>query len=213
MGRNFVFYNEGIYHVYNRGVDKRTIFQDKKEWDRFLLYLELCQYDISVNQLSNINLENLRGLASESTRLVEVECFCLLKNHYHLVVKQLMDNGVSEFMQKLGTAYTMYFNAKHNRSGSLFQGTFKAKPIEQDGYYELVRAYVTLNYLVHNAQSGEYLDCLSDVYDKKGNNICSKVMLERYSNKRQLIKRYKETLQETITRREKEKGLKGQLIE
>lgn len=77
--------------------------------------------------------------------LVDIISYCLMPNHFHILVKEKMENGISLFMQKLTTAYTMYFNKKYNRSGALFQGKFKARHTTNDNYLKYLFAYIGLN--------------------------------------------------------------------
>jgi len=137
------------YHLYNRGTDKRKIFLDQHDYTRFLMLLYLCNSDESVN-IRNF-FKNQNKTVGE---IFSVECgippisvgaFCLMPNHFHLLVRQERDNGISQFMQKLGTAYTMYFNKRNNRTGSLFQGTFKTKHAQNDIYLKYLFAYIHLN--------------------------------------------------------------------
>ena len=76
---------------------------------------------------------------------VAIGAYCLMDNHIHLLVKEINDNGVSHFMQKLMTAYTMYFNQKYKRVGPLFQGVFKAEHADDDQYLQYLYAYIHLN--------------------------------------------------------------------
>lgn len=144
------FENENFYHIYNRGVDKRTIFSNERDYVRFVaaLYLfndsETRDYDLTA-----INLLNLRGLASYTMRdrkpMIDIIHWCLMPNHFHLLLRQGVENGITNFMQKVGTSYTMYFNRKYQRSGRLFEGTFKAKPVECDEYFSHLSTYIPLN--------------------------------------------------------------------
>lgn len=141
-------FSEGeYYHIYNRGTDKRNIFADKKDYERFIYYLFFCN---DSNPLLNSQF-HYRGLASiqnvkdERKTIVEVVCFCLMPNHFHLLLKQKTEKGIPIFMQKIGTGYTMYFNTKCERSGSLFQGTFKSKHITKDSYLAHLTRYIHLN--------------------------------------------------------------------
>ncbi len=97
---------------------------------------------------------DLVSIGSEREPYVRVMCFALMPNHYHLILEQLVDNGISEFMHKLSVSYSMFFNIKYERVGSLFQGTFKAKGIGSDGYLMDLTRYIHLNPIVHNLQNG-----------------------------------------------------------
>ncbi len=83
-------------------------------------------------------------------KLVNFISYCLNPNHYHFILKQLVESGISLFMGKLGGGYASYFNEKHKRTGSLFQGRFKAKHISSNDYLLHVSVYVNLNNLVHS---------------------------------------------------------------
>jgi len=149
------FVNESIYHIYNRGVEKRNVFLDEKDHLRFINNLSYFN-DKNINAVSH-NLR--RDVFSSSSSLYEVEprtgkvqepfvdifAFVLMPNHFHLLMKQRTENGVVKFMQKLGTGYTMYFNTKYERVGSLFQGKFKAVLVERDAHLLYLPHYIHFN--------------------------------------------------------------------
>jgi hypothetical protein len=160
--RKIQFQTGKYYHVYNRGVDKRDIFLDEKDFIRFLRSIRefnradpigsLYELDYKKNVYKGVK-PPIGGLtpfpAVASDKLVEIVCYCLNKNHYHFLLKQLVENGISKFMKKIGTGCTCYFNKKYSRSGSLFQGTFKATPVKKYGYLLKLLVYVNCNYEVH----------------------------------------------------------------
>ena len=78
-------------------------------------------------------------------KLVDICSYCLMPNHFHLLIKELEEGGISKFIQKLTTAYTMYFNRKNDRTGSLFQGKFKATHVDDDPYLSYLISYIHLN--------------------------------------------------------------------
>lgn len=139
------------YHVYNRGAHKQSIFTNKEDYDRFslLLYLSNSKKPVYLREL----LEKYRGRSSADIflgekggdRLVEVLSYCLMPNHFHLIVRQKEENGISIFMKKLATAYSMYFNTKYGHSGTLFQGRFKSSHVGTESYFRYIFAYVHLN--------------------------------------------------------------------
>lgn len=136
------------YHVYNRGVDKRVVFQDKHDYLRFYQSLDLFN-----TKEPTINFRLAKSLYNKNEslcRLVEIQAYSLLDNHYHLLVTQLIDGGLSEFMLRIGTGYTSYFNEKYNRSGALFQGRYKRVHVSTDEQYQYLFAYVNENHYVHN---------------------------------------------------------------
>jgi putative transposase len=160
-----VFANDEYYHVYNRGVDKRKIFLDKKDHERFILYLDFMNDEkdglfilwrnYSRNHDGTRPAEFLRSHLSQRKPLVEIVAYCLNPNHYHLILKQVEKNGITEFMRKIGTGYTMYFNKKNKRSGVLFQGKFKSVYINSDDYLLYLSAYVNCNSEVHGIDQAE----------------------------------------------------------
>jgi putative transposase len=148
--RRIVFSEGEFYHLYNRGVDKRTIFTSRGEYRRFLAYLYFLndtdttlRADVALRQQLPASFTQWK--AKPSTPLVAIGAFCLMPNHFHLYVTPLVEGGISKFMQRLQTAYTMYFNEKHDRSGALFQGTFKATHIDNDVYARYLFSYIHLN--------------------------------------------------------------------
>lgn len=142
--RRVVFAEGEFYHLYNRGVDKRVVFTNQAEYKRFLAYL------LVLNDAEQVRVDNvMRGSYALQDKpqnpLVALGAFCLMPNHFHLYVTPLVEGGVSKFMQRLQTAYTMFFNEKHERSGALFQGTFKAEHIDNDRYAKYLYSYIHLN--------------------------------------------------------------------
>lgn len=136
------------YHIYNRGVDKRIIFSDKFDYKRFILLLYLCNGENSVNISKLIE----KGLPfseifniDRGKQLVDIGAYCLMPNHFHILIKEKVDGGISMFMEKLATAYAMYFNTKNERKGSLFEGPFGARHIDTDAYLNWVFSYIHLN--------------------------------------------------------------------
>ncbi len=139
---------EHFYHIYNRGVDKRKVFESKKDYSRFLYNLYLSNSTQAFNLSDLIKYQESKELIFSLPRedeLVSIHAYSLMPNHFHLIISQKKEKGISLFMQKLTTAYTMYFNKKSNRSGSLFQGTFKSKHIASDDYLRYLFAYVHAN--------------------------------------------------------------------
>lgn len=131
----------GIYHIYNRGVEKRNIFLDNEDRSIFLHHLFVLNNTKRIHNLSrdrNIQIK-------EKEDLVEILGFCLMDNHYHILIKETKKGGVSKFMQKLGTGYTMFFNKKNKRSGSLFQGKYKIKKIKTDEQFNYILDYIHMN--------------------------------------------------------------------
>lgn len=143
------FYEGAITHLYNRGVEKRPIFLDEK--DRLRFTHDLYEFNNEEPAINSGRLFSPRNplievrLQSKQKPLVEILAFCLMPNHYHLMVRALNENGVTEFMRKLGTGYTNYFNLKYQRVGPLFQGKFKAVLLKTDAHFTYLPYYIHLN--------------------------------------------------------------------
>lgn len=145
------FINSHIYHIYNRGVEKRKVFLDDQDRFRFIhdLY-EFNDADPAENlYYKKASLQSYEvgphKINRERKLLVEILSWCLMPNHFHLLLYQKRDDGITLFMQKLGTGYVMYFNQKYQRVGPLFQGKFKAILIENDNYLKHLSRYIHLN--------------------------------------------------------------------
>ena len=139
--------NKEIYHIYNRGVDKRDIFQNENDLNRFFSSL------IEFNSSEPIGSIHERSFVKDKTiknedKLVNIVAYCLNPNHFHLMLQQEKDGGISEFMKRLAGGYTGYFNEKHKRSGSLFQGKFKSNHVNTDNYLKHLSAYINLNFKI-----------------------------------------------------------------
>jgi putative transposase len=154
--RKFQFLKGNFYHVYNRGVEKRNIFKNDNDRWRFLQGLFLFNDEKATSNLL-WQMERERGkvtfgvlkeffIKENKSRepLVRIVAYCLMPNHFHLLLEEVKENGISRFMHKLGTGYTKYFNNKYNRVGSLFQGTFKASFIESDLYLQYLLVYINV---------------------------------------------------------------------
>ncbi len=142
-----------IYHVYNRGVEKRVVFQDDTDYLRFLHDLfEFNDTSPAMNLAYHLRPQGqskevgLPKVEREPRKLlVEMMAFCLMPNHFHLMVRQKQENGITLFMRKLGSGYTNYFNQKYKRVGSLFQGKYKAECVKNDRHFLHLPYYIHAN--------------------------------------------------------------------
>lgn len=141
------FVNGHFYHIYNRGSEKRSIFENQRDYQRFLKTLKYYQIEGPKPRFSKFPSLTVTKL-DNSNRLVEIIAYCLIPNHFHLLLKQVRDNGITEFLSKLSNSYTKYFNTKHSRVGHLFQGEFKAVIIERDEQLVHVSRYIHLNPII-----------------------------------------------------------------
>lgn len=134
------------YHCYNRGVDKRVVYQDRYDYYRFLEQLYLANSDTPLRR-DDIGKRHFRDILSvpRDNPLVAIGSFCLMPNHYHLVLKEIVEGGITKFMQKLGTGYTMYFNTRYTRTGNLFVKPFRSRHVDTDNYFQYLIHYVHCN--------------------------------------------------------------------
>lgn len=158
------YIENGFYHVYNRGVEKRNIFQDEQDYCVFLAYLKtyLSPTEETTNFIKNNKNLDYEDKNTKIYRLSELKnyyekinliCYVLMPNHFHLELQQIGKKDVGNFMQSLITKYTMYFNKKYKRVGSLFQGRYKAVLIFGKEYLINLSKYIHLNPLEILAQS------------------------------------------------------------
>ena len=143
MQRRIIFSESEFYHLYNRGVEKREIFSDRNDRERFLRLLFLAN---STNPFNFRDIEDKKLTEIDrGTPLVAIGSYCLMPNHFHILVREIVSGGTSLFMEKLSTGYSMYFNNRHVRVGPLFQGRFKAQHVDNDNYLKYLFAYIHLN--------------------------------------------------------------------
>ncbi len=134
-----------FFHIYNRGTDKRQIFFDSADYHRFLELLYLCNSEKPINVRDvKKTYESVYSYEHE-VPLVHIGAYCLMPNHFHLLMTANIDGGISKFVKKVSTGYSMYFNKRYDRTGSLFQGAFKAEHANTDEYLKYLYAYIHLN--------------------------------------------------------------------
>jgi len=134
-----------FYHVYNRGNSKQVIYKDVADFNLMQQLLFLCNTSNSVSMKDA--QERKSGVYSYDRKqlLVAIGAYTLLPNHFHILLTPLVEDGVSQFMRKVCTGYAMYFNKKYTRTGSLFEGKFRAKHAATDQYLKYLYAYIHLN--------------------------------------------------------------------
>lgn len=134
------FEDGAYYHVFNRGVNKRPIFLD--EWD-FSYFLKILQRYLD----PHIDEKSSQGLPYKKYNDdIELLCYCLMKNHIHLLIRQKSDgDSIARFMRSISTTYVMYFNKKYQRVGPLFQSVYKASRISDDSYLQHITRYIHMN--------------------------------------------------------------------
>lgn len=143
--RHHTFAPHEYYHVYNRGTEKRNIFSDSADYKRFveLLYLSNSTYAVDIRHVRRTY--NSVFEFSRDNPLVYIGAYCLMPNHFHILLSPAVAYGVEKFMLKLGTGYSMYFNKRYERTGTLFQGKFKSQHVDGDEYLKYLFSYIHLN--------------------------------------------------------------------
>ena len=179
------------YHIYNRGNSKQKIFLSQKDYRRFIALL----YGVNTNQKFNFfDLQKSGGVFSKeiNDQLVSIGAYCLMPNHFHILITPLSEDGLSKFMQKLSTAYSMYFNETHQRMGGLFEGKFKSQHMDNDKQLKYIFSYIHLNPIklinsrwkeigIRNLETAfKYLNSYqySSFLDYVGNNRLEKMILK-----------------------------------
>jgi len=200
--------NGEYYHVYNRGVEKINIFRDINDLNRF----HKCMLEFNREEpIGSLYLKAQQSRSGPTAKnvapLVEIVAYCLNPNHYHFILKQLVDGGISEFIKRIAGGYTGYINEKYDRTGVLFQGKFKSIHIDSDPYLLHLSAYVNLNDRVHKIPSddkhltksswGEYMG-------KPVKIVCGdakQIILGRFNDPSEYKKVAEESLQGILERR------------
>lgn len=217
--RKNIFTNEELYHVYNRGVDKRVVFVDEYDIKRF--FQSMVEFNV-VDPIGSIYERSFLKLGGETPKLgkklVNIIAYCLNPNHFHLILEQVVDGGISEFMKRLG-GYTSYFNNRYKRSGVLFQGVFKSVHINSNEYLLHVSSYVNLNDRVHKlgGETPKLVKSMSsweEYTNKKIKGICKKdIVLEQFESVGAYKRFALSSLETIIKRKEDMKDIADFLLE
>jgi len=165
--RNVVktYVKDGIYHIYNRGVEKRNIFESNEDYKVFLKYLKesLAPPSELINLQGSTLLEPVRPVKNFNST-IDLLAYCLMPNHFHLLIQQNEIESIQQFMRSVSTRYSMYFNKKYNRVGPLFQGIYKAILVMDEPYLLHLSRYIHTNPF-------EYSPNLEDAYSSYRNYI------------------------------------------
>jgi len=210
--RKIRFASAEYYHIYNRGVEQRKIFESDADYLKFLR----CLKDFNNKSHYEERIGHLKELSSFLVgleKVVEILAFSLNPNHFHLIIKQLAESGISNFMHKLGTSFTNYFNKKYNRSGSLFQGSYKAIHIDSDEYLLWLSAYVNGNIEIHNIEKAEFYNwssCRNFLYGEKSEILGdTNIILSQFES----VDRYRNFVKMVIGESKSKKEMKKYLLE
>ncbi len=202
--RRVVLAPQQIYHVFNRGVAALPIFLSFKDHLRILDLIEYYRFSntpFSFSQLMGLPKEEreriLIGLKKKNSIHVEILAYCLMPNHFHLLLKQVTKRGISIFMTNLQNSYAKYFNIKNERVGPLFQSMFKAVRIENDEQLVHISRYIHLNpstaYIVDpkNLQDYKWLSLgtyLDENFDKNSSFVNPEIVLDLFKNRQDYLK-------------------------
>lgn len=220
--RNVVFANNEIYHVFNRGVERRPTFTDKNEYTRAMTSINFYRFRQSLTGLASylkLNLEKRdalsKSLFDEKNKLVEIISYCLMPNHFHLLLKQMTNNGISMFLSNFTNSYTRYFNIKHTRIGPLYQGVFKAVRMESTEQLIYVNRYVHLNPVASLIVPENNLDTypwssLVEYLEEGQEKICNtKIILDQFPS----IESYRKYVHDQIDYAKKLEQIKHLILE
>jgi len=222
--RKTPFVTGEYYHIYNRGVDKRIVFVDEYDIQRF--YESLDEFN-TIEPIGSIYENSFaKKLGSETSKLEQDEeevlvsliAHCANPNHFHLLLKQETENGIEKLMQRMG-GYTKYFNNKYERTGTLFQGVFKSIHVDTNEYLLHLSAYVNLNDRVHQlgsetSKSVRSRSSWGEYTDEKVKGICEKsIIFEQFKD----IAEYKDfalsSLESIVQRKEMLRDVDEYLLE
>lgn len=217
--RKIKFAKGEFYHIYNRGVDKRNIFEDKADLERFFQSMNEFNTLEPIGSLyENSFLVPTALMRRKAKPLVDFVAYCINPNHFHFILKEATENGISRFMHKLSGGYTWYFNQRYKRSGALFQGTFKAKHIDSNAYLLNASIYVNLNFRVHQLGGlvAKLVKSSWDEYILKNvaAEFCKKnIILDQFDSRKEYEAFAIETLPILLERKQREKEISDLLVE
>ncbi|MFH1978826.1 MAG: transposase [Patescibacteria group bacterium] len=216
--RKTEFANGEYYHIFNRGVDKRKIFSDKYDLQRFFQSMKEFNTLEPIGSIYENSFEkDKHQLECGAPKLVEFVAYCLNPNHYHFILKQVSEKGIEKIMHKLGGGFAKYFNQKYKRTGALFQGRFKAVHINSNEQLLYMSSYVNLNFKVHQlgcrapklelglvkSSWGEYV---GEDATKSKEGFCKKdIILGQFKNRNEYKKYALESLELILENKEREK--------
>lgn len=207
-----------FYHIYNQGVEKRNIFSDEYDSRRFLESMEVFNDEEPVGSIFEHSLgrevQKLGGSTPKS-KLVNIIAYCLNPNHFHLILEQVSEKGISEFMKRLSGGYTSYFNIREKRRGVLFSGRFRSRHIATDEYLLHLSAYVNLNDRVHkidmmgDENARLVLSSWEEYMGHESKTLCKKdIILGRFKNSEEYKEYAEGALEIMLERKQNEKEAK-----
>lgn len=197
--RKIKFFPGSYYHICNRSNDERSIFLDQKDYARFLFCALFFQTSVSffnIGRQTSYFLSHSRFNVSQdtleqiiATRRVELSAFAIMPNHFHIFVQEKKEKGISWYLQRIQDGYAKYFNARYKKRGHLFQGTFRAVPVETDEQLLYLSAYIHRNPRAlkewedreHKYPWSSYQDCIGE--NRWGKLLVPDIFLNQFSSK------------------------------
>lgn len=171
------------YHVYNRGVDKAEIFLDDRDYYYFIRLLNFYLTSSKFESETLFRKRTWRSIENDLSKEVKLISYCLMPNHFHLLLKQIPDDGLTKLMKRLSASYALYFNLKYQRVGHLFESSCKARAIIDDDDFIGTNAYVHRNAKDVVRDYSKYpFSNLKDIVMGKQNNWTYPEELLRYFN-------------------------------
>lgn len=182
------------YHIFSRSISKFIIFNNDKEYQRMLEILQLYKFknfDYKFSRFTQLSLTNqkqiIESLKKDSELYVEIIAYCLMPTHIHLILKQTIDGGISNYLAKVLNSYSRFFNTKHHRSGPLWDGRFKSVLVSSDEQLLHLTRYLHLNptsiKLIDKPEKWHYSSFLEYINDDFVERICSFTGLFDFASK------------------------------
>ncbi len=198
--------NNEFYHIFNRGVARNPIFTSKSDYRQAMLSLQYYKYrDLPMKlarlkELTILERNNILSSIQSRKKYVEIISFVLMPNHFHFLLKQTSENGISRFISQFTNSYTRYFNTKHDRVGALLQGVFKAVHVETDEQLLHLSRYIHINpvvsFIIKESELFSYPWSSLPLFLKRDSSIGdSRSILDRFSS----IESYKQFLLDNIS--------------
>ncbi|KKP88116.1 MAG: hypothetical protein UR93_C0021G0003 [Berkelbacteria bacterium GW2011_GWA2_35_9] len=143
--------NGEFYHIYNRSIAKYKIFTSDREFQHFIYsfrYYLAPEANLRMSRFTELSTKNqvkILKKRDKKNQKIDIICYCIMPTHFHLLIKQNQDYGITDYLRLVQNSYSHYFNIKHKRSGPLWQGKFKNKQIESDEQLLHLTRYIHLN--------------------------------------------------------------------
>ncbi|MFA6254069.1 MAG: transposase [Candidatus Paceibacterota bacterium] len=203
------------YHVFNRGIEGRSIFANDEDLNHFIQSVEKFNDN---NVVGGLYMSSFDKYKKKGKRLVNIICYAFNPNHYHFLMTPLVEKGIENFMQRLGTGHTMFFNHQHKRKGRLFQGVFKSAHIDSNEYLMHLSVYINLNDKVHQlrGEASKLAKTSWNSYASKKRDILLRdisIITNQFKNPKEYKKFAEEILPDIIERKQLLKELEAIIIE